>query len=88
MNIGMLWFDNDPKANLDLKVERAVVYYRNKYGRAPNVCFVHPTMLPTAEESKAETAADAARYTAAGVEVRSNRSVLPNHLWIGVHSLG
>lgn len=88
MNIGMLWFDNDPKANLDLKVERAVVYYRNKYGRSPNVCFVHPTMLPSKPDNKAEASAEAARYIAAGVEVRSNRSVLPNHLWIGVHSLG
>lgn len=88
MNIGMLWFDNDPKANLELKVERAVVYYRNKYGRSPNVCFVHPTMLPSNADNKPETSAEAARYIASGVEVRSNRSVLPNHLWIGVHSLG
>lgn len=73
----MLWFDNDSKVNLDTKIARAAVYYRNKYGRAPNVCFVHPTMLP-------QTASDTT-YVAGGVEVRSNRSVLPNHIWIGIN---
>lgn len=85
MNIGMLWFDNDPKVNLDTKVERAASYYRNKYGRTPNVCFVHPTML-TLPEVKVEPASDDKRYTTgSGVEVRSNRSVMPNHFWIGIN---
>lgn len=94
MNIGMLWFDNDPKVSLDTKVERAASYYRNKYGRSPNVCFVHPTML-TSTPSRvmtaktpptAEPGPDELRYVSGGVEVRSNRSVLPNHFWIGVNS--
>ena len=46
MNVGMLWFDNDPKVNLDMKVERAATYYRNKYGKAPTLCFIHPSMMP------------------------------------------
>lgn len=47
MNIGMLWFDNDPKADLKIKIERAATYYRSKYGKAPNLCFVNPIMLET-----------------------------------------
>jgi hypothetical protein len=46
MNIGMLWFDNDPKKKLDVKIERAATYYREKYGKMPTVCFVHPSMVP------------------------------------------
>jgi len=72
MNIGMLWFDNDIKADLSTKVQRAADYYRTKYGRTPNVCFVHPSMLPTPVNQ------------AAGVELRTSRSVLPNHLWLGI----
>ena len=45
MNVGMLWFDNDPKSNLDAKIERAADYYRGKYGKVPTLCFVHPSML-------------------------------------------
>lgn len=75
MNTGMLWFDNDPKADLAVKIQRAADYYRKKYGQAPNLCFVHPSMLA----GNAPKAPDK-------IEVRPNRSVLPNHFWIGTHS--
>jgi len=84
MNIGMLWFDNDPKVSLDIKVERAAAYYRHKYGRSPTLCFVHPRMLPDAGAT-AKNDGQSKAYTIGGIEVRSNRSVLPNHLWIGVN---
>lgn len=96
MNIGMLWFDNDSKASLDAKIERAVSYYRAKYGRAPTLCFVHPSMLPTNTPSQKDDsipsitdndeAKESQKFVAGGVEVRSHRSVLPNHFWIGVNS--
>lgn len=71
MNIGMLWFDNDPKADIKIKIERAAAYYRKKYGRVPDLCFVHPSMLG---ESKPQTGK---------IELRASRSVLPHHFWIG-----
>lgn len=74
MNIGMLWFDNDPKADLRVKIERAATYYQTKYGQSPNLCFVHPSMI-SSEAGKAGL-----------VEIRPNRSVLPNHFWIGINS--
>ena len=76
MNIGMLWFDNDPKADLGIKIERAADYYRKKYGRVPDLCFVHPSMLG---EKKPQ---------AGKVEIRTSRSVLPHHFWIGIHQPG
>lgn len=88
MNIGMLWFDNDPKSDLSVKIERAAVYYREKYGQSPNLCFVHPTMVGDGGNNNGEnnkntgTKEDKKR----GIEVRTTRSVLPNHFWIGVNS--
>lgn len=76
MNIGMLWFDNDPKADLKIKIERAATYYRSKYGKTPNLCFVNPSMI------------EASPVRAPGIEVRPNRSVLPNHFWLGIFSNG
>jgi hypothetical protein len=73
MNIGMLWFDNDPKLQLGLKIERAAEYYRKKYGKTPDLCFVHPSMM------------GGQKPAASKIEVRSSRSVLPHHLWIGIH---
>ena len=45
MNIGMLWFDNDPKAEIAIKIDRAATYYHTKYGIVPNLCFIHPSMV-------------------------------------------
>ena len=45
MNVGMLWFDNDPRTALAAKVARAADYYRQKYGLVPDLCLVHPSML-------------------------------------------
>jgi hypothetical protein len=72
MNAGMLWFDNDPKTALAAKIERAMDYYRHKYGRDPNLCLIHPSMM---EKDNLETGK---------VTVRPYRPVLPGHLWIGV----
>jgi hypothetical protein len=76
MDIGMLWFDNDPKADLAQKVSRAAAYYQNKYGQSPNLCFVHPTMLKDTFKEQP--------VRAGAVELRQSHSVLPNHFWLGV----
>ncbi len=76
MNIGMLWFDNDNKTDLTTKIQRAVKYYHSKYGKAPNLCLVHPRTL-----------GDNA-WKGAGIELRTTRSVLPNHFWLGVNNGG
>ncbi|MBI4760527.1 MAG: hypothetical protein ACOYYF_17895 [Chloroflexota bacterium] len=71
MHTGMLWFDNSPAA-LDVKIQKAMDYYQKKFGRRPDLCLVHPSMLKeqTLKEEK--------------ITVRAYRPVLPGHLWIGV----
>jgi hypothetical protein len=83
MNVGMLWFDNDAKADLFAKIERAASYYQDKYGKSPNVCYVHPTMTHAVAAPKE----NAEPIRAGAIEVRTTKSVLPNHLWIGVNGL-
>jgi hypothetical protein len=73
MNVGMLWYDNDPKADLQTKINRAVGYYEKKYGLTPDLCYVNPSML------RNHTIKPGA------IDVQANRSILPNHLWIGIH---
>lgn len=89
MNIGMLWFDNDVKAGLAARVERAARYYQNKYGAMPTLCFVHPSMLASQNGAKDSVPAEPEGekvLRSGGVEIRSNRMVLPNHIWIGVNA--
>lgn len=80
MDIGMLWFDNDPKADLAEKIRKAAAYYRQKYGVTPDICFLHPTMLP-----KNVSEATALRSPLPNVEIRTSKSVMPNYFWIGVN---
>jgi hypothetical protein len=75
MNVGMLWLDNS-SASLADKVRKAAAYYQKKYGRAPNLCLVHPSMMK-----------DQQLEEDGGITIRPYRPVLPHHLWIGVEEL-
>jgi hypothetical protein len=83
MNVGMLWFDNDTKIDLNSKISRAARYYKDKYGRIPNLCYVHPTMT----EKPVEQNDESTKLRAGDIEIRMTRSVLPNHIWIGINNL-
>ncbi len=71
METGMLWFDNDPRSDLMAKVIRAAEYYQRKYGKKPDVCFVHPSAVQESQRME-------------GIEIRRSQMVLPNHFWIGL----
>ncbi len=81
MNIGMLWFDNDRHTPFEQKVRRAATYYRQKYGRTPTLCYVHPSMFANLPGLSSEENA----CKVGEVLVRTDRSVRPNHFWIGVN---
>jgi len=78
MNTGILWFDNDPKVDLVTKIQRAADYYQKKYSKPPTLVLVHPSMLPKELLDKPEL-----KMPCKGIVVRKNRSVLPNHFWVG-----
>ena len=69
---GLLWFDDDPGRAVADKVARAVQRYQQKYGHAPDVCYVHPGQVPERELSVGP------------VKVLSAQTVLPHHFWLGV----
>ena len=86
MKIGMLWFDNSKGDDLKAKIARAAVYYQKKYGQAPNMCFVHPSMVPpNGNTQKTENEKPAIR--SGKVLVQTSANMLPNHFWIGVNSI-
>lgn len=72
MNTGMLWFDDSDRP-LQSKIKRAVDYYQEKYEMTPNLCVVHPTMIPEGETS------------VESVLVKQATAVMPHHYWIGIH---
>lgn len=77
MHTGMLWFDGSQTA-LTVKLMKAVEYYFKKYGRTPDLCLLHPSMLDgqNVEEMKLDET-----HT---LTIRPYRPVLPGHIWIGI----
>ena len=73
MNIGLLWYDDDPKRELPEKIIRAAKRYREKYGIPPNVCYIHKSSLG----SNGQTA------QVGQIQVQTLPSVLPHHFWLG-----
>jgi hypothetical protein len=67
----MLWFDNS-QTELTIKIQKAVDYYHKKYGRLPDLCLVHPSMLKDANPREEK------------ITIRPYRPVLPGHIWIGI----
>ena len=89
MRIGMLWYDD---SNIDVveKVNRAASYYRQKFHKEPNVCYVHPSEVKV---DLKEIATDAAggKYSPTdlkvdSVEIRASTTILRSHLWIGINA--
>ncbi len=74
MQSGLLWFDDNPRLSLADKIEKAAGRYREKFGRAPTICFVNPHTLAGAEQLPAH------------VKVIERGSIQPNNFWIGVSS--
>lgn len=73
MKTGLLWYDGSGKT-LDEKVGEAATRYKQKHGRCPDLCLVHPSALGDGQE----------KAKVGGVEVRVGESVLMHHFWIGV----
>ncbi len=73
MDVGMLWFDGDSSRDVEARIKRAAEFYRNKYGRAPNLCFVHPRTMGNGKGMEV-----------AGMRILTSTSVLKDHFWLGV----
>jgi len=80
METGLLWFDDDPRRKLEDKVLRAAARYEQKYGQAPNLCFVNPDVFNGNGKKRTKKIGP--------VEIRPGSSVLPHHFWLGVAEQG
>jgi hypothetical protein len=75
MKEGLLWYDDSPGRDLADKVGRAAQRYRQKFGAAPDVCYVHPSALGSNGNGKVRKVGE--------VRVASLPSVLRHHFWLG-----
>ena len=78
MRVGWLWFDNDSGRTVEEKIKRAAERYREKFGRRPNTCYVHPQAIAGEEQALTCSVKDGT------VRVVAARYILPHHFWLGV----
>ena len=81
MDIGMLWLDDDKQRPFEEKVSRAADYYREKYGRFPELCLVNSKMLDEDVVSPSEN------KKVGRIEVQPTQTVLPHHFWLGMKAV-
>ena len=74
MNIGLLWYDDDPKKTLERKIGDAVARYQERFGALPNACHVH------GEGTEARRQATVGERQLALVP---NRAIRAHHYWVG-----
>jgi hypothetical protein len=70
MNDGMLWIDDTKGMLLKDKIERAVSYYQEKYGKRPNLVVVRPDEFEDVQLP--------------GITIEQQATIQKNHLMVGV----
>ena len=81
MEVGLLWYDDNPGRDLAEKVRQAARRYWQKFGIPANVCYVHPSAL--GDDASTKLSASGRMKKVGEVRVSSGPSVLRHHFWIG-----
>lgn len=82
VQVGLLWYDNDPRRTLEDKVGRAAQRYYEKYGHWPDTCYVHPTAV--VGRTGSDLVVSLVQNPRAVIRVRPASNVLVHHLWLGI----
>ena len=83
MDFGLLWYDGDPRRKLEDKIGQAAQRYREKFGRWPNTCFVHPDIVNGHGDQELRIVCQQ-RKPRTTIRVLSAPNVLRHHYWLGI----
>lgn len=78
MRTGLLWFDDDPRRELALKVTEAAQRYQQKFGVAPDTCYVNPRAVNGQEQ--------VLLWQGRPLRVVPSGRILAHHFWVGVEN--
>lgn len=79
MQVGLLWFDNDPRRAVAAKALDAARRYREKFGVMPDTCYVNSAALGGREMTVPLPATDKAV-----LRLRPAADICPHHFLVGV----
>lgn len=72
LEVGLLWYDADPRRPAEMKIAEAAERHEEKFGIVPNVCHVSPEAYQVLGHQVDDT------------RVIANRWIRPNYFWLGV----
>jgi hypothetical protein len=72
MEVGELFYIENPSLNLEQRVLWAAKRYQKKFGQQPTLVMLHPSLLKAGQKRLGR------------LRLEAKKSVLPNYLWIGV----
>jgi hypothetical protein len=72
MEVGELFYIENPSLNLEERVLWAAKRYQKKFGQQPTLCMLHPSLLKGGQKRLGR------------LRLEAKKSVLPNYLWIGI----
>ncbi len=75
MQAGLLWFDNDPGRSVAAKATDAAERFAEKFGVAPDVCYVNARSLGEGEL--------VIPFHEGKLRLTPASNILVNHFWIG-----
>jgi hypothetical protein len=79
MQVGLLWYDGDPARGVATKAVEAARRYREKFGVAPDTCYVHRAAI-----AGVDTVVPLQDGASSVLRLRPAANILPNHFWVGV----
>ena len=74
IEVGLLWFDDNSKRSLENKIRDAAGRYEEKFGHAPDTCYINSDMLAQEQPQIGD------------MQVLVADNILPHHYWIGVQA--
>jgi hypothetical protein len=87
VEVGLLWYDSDPRRELEDKIGRAAQRYREKFGCWPNTCFVHPQAIQDCAQPESSVACQL-QAPSTMIRVVSAPYILLHHFWLGISDDG
>jgi hypothetical protein len=70
MKQGMLWYDSQIAKDFQNRLNLALDYFKEKYGFAPECCYVNPEMLKGFLQKENN------------LKIMADEKVLRNHIWM------
>ncbi len=70
-----VWYDDHPKKSINAKIDEAILRYKQKYGKTPNLCML---------SEKTQSGDYSLASTELGVQIRTAKNVPLHYFWIGM----